>query len=380
MIPDGHSLRILVVNWQDRENPQSGGAETHMHEIFGRLADRGHEVTALVSGWRGAPDRVRLDGIDVHRAGGRHSFAVAGPLYFRRHLADEAWDVVVEDLNKVPLFMPLWTRHPVVPLFHHLFGATAFQEANPVVASLTWLLERPIPLLFRGRRGTAVSLSTIDDLAGRGLDRDTLEVIPNGIDLERYRPHPSVSRYDAPTLLYLGRLKKYKGVDLILRAFPEVLASFPEARLLIGGKGNYGGPLAELAAKLGISDSVDFLGFVPDDDKVSLFRRSWVHVLTSPKEGWGITNMEAAACGTPTVASDSPGLRESVIDGRTGLLVPHGDVDALSAALLRLLGDEAKRARMGDGAFHFAQGYSWEASADAMERLLLRAAGREAGP
>jgi hypothetical protein len=110
------SLDVLVVNWQDRENPQAGGAEAHLHEVFGRLARSGHRVTLLCSGFEGAPSRATLDGIEVHRVGGRHSFAALARRYFARHLARHPFDVVVEDLNKIPLFTPRWTDRPVVPL------------------------------------------------------------------------------------------------------------------------------------------------------------------------------------------------------------------------------------------------------------------------
>lgn len=382
MIPPGREaapLRILVVNWQDRTNPQAGGAEAHLHETFGRLAARGHRVAALVSGFADAPRRETLDGIDVHRTGGRHTFSVAAPWYYRRRLADAPWDVLVEDLNKVPLFSPAWTGAPVVPLFHHLFGATAFQEANPLMALATWFLERPIPLAFRGLESVAVSESTRDDLVARGLDRSGITVIPNGIDLERYTPEPEGLRFERPTLLYLGRLKRYKGVDLILRALPAVAAAHPDVRLVVGGKGDHAAALRALAERLGVAERVEFAGFVSEEEKLRLFRKSWVHVLTSPKEGWGIANMEAAACGTPTVSSDAPGLRESVVDGTTGLLVPHGDVAALADALIRLVGDPGERDRMGEAARGFARTFSWDASADAMEAHLRRVVARSGG-
>jgi glycosyltransferase involved in cell wall biosynthesis len=110
-------------------------------------------------------------------------------------------------------------------------------------------------------------------------------------------------------------------------------------------------------------------------EKRDVLRRAWVHVLTSPKEGWGISNLEAAACGTPSVASDSPGLRESVRDGETGILVPHGDVVALADALGSLLRDEELRSRMGRQARAFAESFSWDASADRVEALLRRVVG-----
>lgn len=369
---EGTPLRVLVVNWQDRENPQGGGAETHLHEIFGRLAARGHPITLLASGWPGCAPTAELDGIEVHRTGGRYTFSVAAPLYFRRHLADRPWDVVVEDLNKVPLFTPWWTGAPVALIVHHLFGATAFQEAGIPVAAATWLLERPVPRVFADTPTVAVSRSTREDLATRGMDPDHIEVIPNGLNLAALGPGKDGARFAEPTVLYLGRLKRYKGVDLVIRAVAALHRSGFPVRLLVGGKGDHGPALQALTAELGAEEAVRFLGFVSEEEKKELFQRSWVHVLASPKEGWGIANMEAAACGTPTVASDAPGLRESVVDGETGLLVPHGDVPALAEGLRRILADPSLRDRLGRQARTFAEGFSWEASADAMEAFLAR--------
>jgi len=364
-------LRILVVNWLDRENPQAGGAEEHLHETFGRLARRGHDVTALVSGWNGCVRRVDLDGIDVHRAGHRYTFSVAGPRYFRRHLRDAPFDVIIEDLNKVPMFTVWWGEAPVVLLAHHLFGATAFQAAPAPVAAATWLLERPIPTVFRDAPAVAVSESTKEDLVARGLRAEHIEVIPNGIDVDHYMPGAN-GKAIRPTLLFLGRLKKYKRVDLVIEAVALLVERGVDVELVVGGSGDQLGALESHAERLGVSDRVRFAGFVADDEKLELLQTSWVHVLTSPKEGWGIANLEAGACGTPTVASDAPGLRESVVHGETGVLVPHGDVGALADALASLIGDPERRREMGRSARAFAERFSWDASADAFERLLQR--------
>jgi glycosyltransferase involved in cell wall biosynthesis len=368
----GGSLRLLVINWLDRENPRAGGAETHLHEVFGRLSSKGHEVTALVSGWRGCAPRALLDGIDVHRSGSRCTFSLTAPAYYRRHLATRGYDVVVEDLNKVPVFSPLWTAGPVLLVAHHLFGTTAFQAGPAPVAAATWLIERTIPRAFRDTRTIAVSESTKEDLVRRGLRAEMIEVIPNGIDVDRYAPDPAVRPADRPTLLFLGRLQKYKRVDLVLDALALLAREGWEAELLVAGEGEELGALQAQARSLDIQERVRFLGRVSEDQKVEALRRAWVHVLTSPKEGWGITNLEAAACGTPSVVSDAPGLRESVVHGETGLLVPHGDVAALAAALARLLGEHELRAHMGRRAREFAEGFSWTDSARAFEAVLAR--------
>ncbi|HEV7590509.1 MAG TPA: glycosyltransferase family 4 protein, partial [Longimicrobium sp.] len=211
-------MKLLVINWQDLANPQAGGAEVHLHEIFGRLARRGHHITLLCSGFPGAQAVGEADGMRIHRTGGRHTFTLAAAPYYRRHLARERFDVVVEDLNKVPLFTPFWVRRPLMVLVHHLFGSTAFREASAPFAAATWLLERPIPLVYRGLPAQAVSESTRDDLVARGLRREDVRVIHNGVDVDFFRPDPSVPRATEPTFLSVGRLKKYKRIDHAIEA------------------------------------------------------------------------------------------------------------------------------------------------------------------
>jgi glycosyltransferase involved in cell wall biosynthesis len=367
-------VKILVLNWQDLANPQSGGAEIHLHEIFGRLARRGHMVHALVSGWPGAPARVQADGMEIHRAGGRNTFSLAAPAYHRKHLASEPWDVVVEDLNKVPLFTPFWVRRPLALLVHHLFGATAFREASAPFAAATWLLERPIPRVYRGLPTQAVSESTADDLVSRGLRRSDITVIHNGVDLAFFAPDPSLPRQTEPTFLYVGRLKKYKRIDLAIEAVHRLKERGHAARLRIAGRGDDEPNLRALVDRLGIVDRVTFEGFVSEERKRELLRTSWANVLPSPKEGWGITNVEAGACGTPAVAADSPGLRESVVHGETGLLVPYGDASTLADALASLTAERV--ARLGAAARRFAEGLSWDRAAERTEAHLAGAVAR----
>lgn len=368
----GPRLTILVVNWQDRENPQGGGAEEHLHQVFGRLARRGHRVTLLCSGWKGCAPTAEIDGIEVHRTGGRYTFNLAAPLYCQRHLQDRVFDVAVEDLNKVPMLAPVWAgARAGLLLVHHLFGATAFREANPLLAAATWLFERIIPAAYRGLPCVAVSQSTREDLGRRGLDPSRIAVIRNGVELDGLGP--AATRFADPTVIYLGRLKRYKRVDLVLAAVARLREGGARVRMIVAGKGDARPALEDAARRLGIEDSVHFAGFVPDERKRELLSGSWVHALTSPKEGWGITSIEASACGTPTVASDSPGLRETVRHGETGLLVPHGDVDALAEALGRAL-RPGTRDRMGRAARAMAERYTWDGVADAFEDLLFSVA------
>lgn len=358
--PAGRPLRIGVVNWQCRDNPMAGGAEIHLHEIFGRLAGSGHEVVLLCGGWPGAPARATLDGIEVHRVGTRLSFPFLARRYWHRELAHRPFDVVVEDINKVPLFTPSWRTPPIVALVPHLFGATAFQELPAPLAAAVWLAERPLPLMYRRCDFQAISESTRDDLVTRGIARDRVRVIFPGIDSAHYTPDPA-GRAATPVFAYIGRLKKYKGVDLLLRAFAR--SHLSGARLEIAGAGEYRPDLEALARSLGITDRVRFLGRINEAEKVALLRRAWAMLFASPKEGWGITNLEAAACGTPVIASNSPGIRESVRDGETGYLVPHGDLEAMAARMRQVAEAPALVETLGLAGRRFAEWFTWEGAA-----------------
>ena len=365
-------MRILVVNWQDRENPQAGGAEIHLHEIFGRIAAMGHSVRLLCGGWPGCPPRAQLDGIDVYRVGTRHTYPLLARRYYKRHLA--GWpEIVVEDINKVPLYTPRWGAPAVVALVPHLFGSTAFQELAAPLAAAVWTAERPLGRAYRGVPFEAISESTAEDLVARGIPRPSIEVIYPGIDTVSYTPNQA-ERSPTPVFAYLGRLKKYKGVHFVIRAFAALPS--PNAVLEIAGAGDYRDELEQLARSLDLGDRVRFLGRISEADKLALLRRAWALVFASPKEGWGITNLEAAACATPVVASNSPGIRESVRDGQTGFLVPHGDTGAMAAAMGRLANSPALVAHLGAEARVFAESFTWERAADQTARHLQRVAAR----
>lgn len=361
-------MKLLAVNWQDLDNPLGGGAEIHLQEILERLAARGHEVTLLCGGWPGCPPRGERKGVEIHRVGTRQTFALHARRYYRRHLAARDFDLLYEDINKIPLYTTRWGARQVVVVVPHLFGGTAFQELGLLTAAAVWLAERPMPFLYRGVPFQAISESTGDDLVARGIARDRVVVIPPGVDSAHYTPLAG-SRAPRPSFSYLGRLKRYKGVDLVIRAFAGLGRS--DAVLEIAGEGDFRPALERLVRSLDLGARVRFLGFVTEAEKLAMLRRSWAVALASPKEGWGLTNVEAEACGTPVIASNSPGIRESVRHNETGFLVPHGDVPAMTAAMARLAESPQLVEEMGARAVTFARSFTWERCALATEAHLL---------
>lgn len=369
-------MRILLVNWNDRENPHAGGAEVHLHAIFGRLARAGHAIDLVTSGWPGSAPEAALDGMRVRRYGGRHSFTLHARGAVRRLLAAGRHDVLVEDINKLPLFLAGLTALPFCALVPHLFGATAFREASWPVAAVVWAAELAIPRAYRRASFHAISESTRDDLVRRGAPRERIDVIYPGVDAAWYSPDAGVPRADTPTFLYVGRLKRYKGVEIALRALALARETRPDVRLEIAGQGDDRARLERLARSLGLGEAVGFLGFLSEEEKRRRLRRAWAVVLPSPKEGWGMSNVEAAACATPALASDSPGLRESVRHGETGFLVPHGDARALADRIVALANAPALVERLGRGARAFAVQLSWERAAMETEAQLHRVIAR----
>lgn len=324
----------------------------------------------VCSGWKGAEPRATIRNISVERQGGRHSFARLARSAVRAALRRDSWDIVVEDINKLPLFLADMTRLPFAVIVPHLFGETAFKEVPWPMAVLVNLAERPIPRVYARAGFHAISESTRDDLVVRGVPRERIRVIHPGLDATHYAPREGLTRTPSPTFLYVGRLKRYKGVEVAIRALAVVRRERNDATLDIAGSGDDAPRLRRLAGELGLGEAVRFHGFVDEERKLELYRTTWANLFPSPKEGWGLTIMEAAGCGTPSLASDSPGLRDSVQDGKTGYLVPHGDPAALAGRMLELARNRELVEQLGRDARRGAASWSWDDAAAATEHHL----------
>jgi glycosyltransferase involved in cell wall biosynthesis len=229
-----------------------------------------------------------------------------------------------------------------------------------VLAGLIYGAEQLVRPVYRRCHIEVISESTRQDLVGRGYRRETISVVHCGIDRQVYRVDPQVAKTAGPTLIFVGRVKRYKAVDQAIRALALVRAHVPDCTLTIVGDGDGLPALRALTRELHLEDAVRFAGFIPLAEKVRLLQAAHAAVNPSVKEGWGLTNVEANACGTVCVAADSPGLRDSVLDGRTGLLYPFGDVDALADRVLRVLRDPSLRQRMEREALAWAESLTWE--------------------
>jgi len=368
------ALRILAINWQDLKNPLAGGAEVHLQELLSRLAGWGHDVTLLCSQFDGAAEQDEYDGLRIVRRGARTTFNWAAPKAARALMQQERFDVVIEDINKIPIYTPRFCTIPILAVVPHLFATTVFHEINALLASYIYMMERPVPRYYRDVPFMVISDSTKQDLVDRGIDAENIRVVHCGIDHQLYRPDTSDAKSSDPLVTYVGRLKKYKSVDHLFAAVAQIREAFPTITVQVVGTGDDMDRLRQRAVELGVAERVRFAGYVSAERKVELLRQSWVVVCPSLKEGWGLTNIEANACGTPVVCADVPGLRDSARDGVTGLLYPYGDVPALADCLRRMLSNAELREQLAVGAMDWAERFHWDEAARETETILERVA------
>jgi len=364
-------MRILVLNWQDGTNPQAGGAEVHLHEVFSRIVKMGHEVTLYCSAFPGARAEEVLNGIHIIREGGRYLFNFRVPIQYLFRFRHESYDIVVDDMNKIPFFTPLYVRKPLYVITHHLFEKSIFREASWPIAAYVYLMEKAGFALCRRRNIPFIvgSPSTKEELTERGFPSSQVDIINYCVDHETHHP-TGIQRSAKPLVGYFGRLKKYKSIDHLLRAFARVLKAMPDVRLIVVGDVDYRKELEQLTEDLGIGGAVRFTGFVDEKEKVRLLQEAWFLVNPSAKEGWGLTVIEANACKTTVVASNVPGLRDAVRDGETGLLYEYGNIQELSDKMLLLLNDGRLREQLATSAYAWSLEFDWQVVAGQTVKLF----------
>ena len=372
-------MKILVVNYRDRMHPAAGGAEKHLHRIFGKIVEMGHTVVLFTTSFPGAKEREVVDGIQVVRKGGDLMFQLTVALNLKKLDREFNFDVVVEDLNKLPVFAHWFVRKPLLVQMHHLWRKSIFAEAVFPVAFGVWFFERIIPFFYRTQPFVVVSPSTKKELAEIGVDESRISVIYNGSEKPKIESAGSsenaanlATNAAEPYFIWLSRVHRYKGIWTALEAFEKFSKSHPEVKLYVVGDGPLLKKLPVWLKTHGLEGKVELTGYVSAARKYELLSSSLALLQTSYKEGWGLTVMEAAQLCKTTIASDVPGLRDSVRDGETGILFPSGDAAACASAMEKVYGDAELRASLGQNAKRYAESFSWEKSARETLELLER--------
>ena len=361
-------------------HPAAGGAEKHLHRIFGKIVEMGHEVVLFTTAFSGAKEREVVDGILVIRKGGDLMFQLTVALNLKKLDREFNFDVVVEDLNKLPVFAHWFVRKPLLVQMHHLWRKSIFAEAFFPVAFGVWFFERIIPFFYRTQPFVVVSPSTKKELAEIGVDESRISVIYNGSEKPKVVECADSNENAAnlatsaaePYFIWLSRVHRYKGIWTALEAFEKFSKSHSEVKLYVVGDGPLLKKLPTWIKAHCLDGKVELTGYVSAARKYELLSSSLALLQTSYKEGWGLTVMEAAQLCKTTIASDVPGLRDSVRDGETGILFPSGDAAACASAMEKVYGDAELRTNLGRNAKRYAESFSWEKSACETLELLQR--------
>ncbi len=357
-------MNILIINWQDWKNPYAGGAEVYLYEIFSRLIKKGHKVFLLCSRGPGQKRYEIMDGFEIIRIGRRFNFNFFVPFALRAILRNKKIDIIIDDQNKIPFYSPVFTKKKNLIMIMHLFRKTIYRETNFLFASYVYLTESLIPAFYRRSHFIAISQSTADDLKKMGV-KQNISVVYSGIPV--FEKNYTIQR-DKNLVLYVGRIKRYKSIDHLLRAVNLIKYELP-VKLAIVGDGDALEQLKNLADILKLG--VDFKGFVSEKEKYDIYRQARVVVQPSIKEGWGLTAIEAQACGTPVICANSPGLKETLITGKTGYLYEYGDIKELAEKIKEILTNDTKWQMFSNAATEWAKNFSWDHSAEVMEKILM---------
>jgi glycosyltransferase involved in cell wall biosynthesis len=348
-------MRILWINHRDPKHPEAGGAEVHLREVGKRLADRGHEITLISERFAGSTAEDLIDGMNIKRVGNKYTIHMITPILIGK--MTQKPDIIIDDIaHAIPWWSSLVTSRPVLGIVHHVHQVVSPMELSFPLNIVARVAEKTIRYTYNEL--IAVSKTTKNNLI-RLLEvpENRITVIFYGVDHEVYSP--GKEKFQEPTILWLGRIKKYKNLEHLITAFNMIKKKLPDAKLIIAGGGNYEQKLKEFIGMLKLKGVV-FTGKVSGERKIELLRKSWVLAMTSITEGWGMSILEAAACGTPSVGYNSGAIGEAIVHEKTGLLVNYGDIETLADKLHWILIDDRLRKNLSAGALANSYNFDWD--------------------
>lgn len=362
-------MRILIFNWRDLKHTWAGGGEIYIFEQAKRWKKMGHEVTVFCGEdiEKKLPSFEIINGIRIYRKGSRYSVYFWAIIYYFTHFKSKV-DVVIDVVNGIPFFTPLFCRIPKICFIYHVHGEQFFYELPFPINYVGYLIEKFIfPLIYVDMPIISISQTTKRELEGIGFNGKKISIVYSGIG-EQNPQKTLKAKFSNPTILYLGRIKRYKRVDLLVKIFPKIIKKVPNARLIIAGWGTEASIIANMVMKSALRRKISLMGPVNEEEKKSLLSKAWIFVNPSIGEGWSIAVIEANSYGTPAISFKVPGLIESIKDGKTGLLAK--DEKDLIEKICLLLADQDLREELAKNAKLWATNFNWDRSAKESLSLL----------
>jgi len=359
---------VLIINWKDIKHPRAGGGTLYTHKLATYLVKRNYEVTLLTAKYPGCENQEFIDGINVLRLGNMITVYGLVPFKYLKDLKDR-FDIIIDEINYIPWFTPLYVQKTPILTFIHQTGKGVLDlEVNKMIKIPLQFIEKITPFIYRNILTVTVSKSVKEELVKKGFQEEKVIVIPPGIDVEKYRSKLS-EKADYPLILYVGRLTRYKGVEHLIRAAHYLSKRIPDLRVSIVGKGDYLKDLVKLRDSLGLRQVVRFHGYVSEHEKIRLMQKAQLLVNPSVREGFSIVVIEAGACGTPAIGTDTTGLRDSILEGKTGFLVPYGKPLILAEKIAKCLEPEVW-ADLSRNAQAWASKFDWSNTLPRFEKVI----------
>ena len=364
-VPSSKKRNILIFAWRDVKHPEAGGSEVYVHNIAKRLAKK-DTVYLFTSKPGDLSDRDEIDGVKIIRKGNFLTVYLYAFIYYVLFFRKDM-DYIIDVENGIPFFTPLYSRKPKMMLLHHVHKDQWFTQFKLPIALVGYILEMYVmPVLYRKISVITVSPSSIESLKQLGFSDRNIYLAYNATPSE-YKVK-NAKKSSEPTLLYVGRIKKYKRLEIALSVLKDLSKKYKTLRLFIGGAGDYEDKLKLLAHQMGLTKKVEFLGFVSEKQKNILMSKAWAFLMPSQKEGWGITTVEANLNGTPSIGFNVPGVRDSIKHGYSGYLA--NDYKEYVMLVDKILSSQDLRESLGRTAKEWASKFSWETAADVFRVVI----------
>ena len=358
-------MRILFFTWRDIRNQNSGGAEILTQRLSRRWVKLGHQVSIFSSWEAGLLAQESIDGVKIIRRGGPIACRLWAFFYYRRNFKGK-FDLVIDQVHGLPFFAPFYTGVKTVAFPLEVAGSIWDYEFRFPLNLVGKLFENIYIKLYKSIPFITISASTKTALLAKGVKSVT--VIPLATDV---KPIDKIGpKSQNPTVIVVGRIVRMKRIEEVLAAFQLILAKIPSAKLWVVGPGD------PKYLKLLKTKEVVFWGKVTEEKKIALLKRAWLLVSASVREGWGLVVTEAAACGTPAVVYNVPGLRDSVKNNKTGIICNKNTPNELANQIIRLIENHQLRRKLSVQALEYSRQFDWDRSAKETLAILVRLAGQ----
>ncbi len=355
-------MKILWLAHRDIFNPKSGGAERTIYEVTRRLSKMGFEVTVVSASWAKSKNREQIDEVKLLRLGSSIVVHLCVPFI----ILFGKYDVVVNDLaHIVPWVSSSIFKKKTIVFFRHLHSRSLPGQVNKMSGWILASLEKCYCIFYRTASFVTESDTSINDLIGLSIPRERIYKIPPGVDWQLFKLG---KKTNYPSIVYFGGLREYKRPEESLRVLSNISDKISGIHLFIIGDGPKLPHLKKLAKELKLEDMVTFTGRILDSRLASLVSSAWLNIHASVTEGWGLSVVEASACGTPTVAYDVPGINEVIKDGINGYKIRDGDVKQFIDAVERVI---LAPERLWQSSVLAVTKFTWEISVELWRKLLV---------